>query len=135
MSFPPDYPNNPPSVRFTTDIWHPNGTFACPEPVDSARVVRLSCRPTEMMRSLTRPRGAGAVYPDGRVCISILHAPGNDPNGYEQASERWSPIQTVETIMLSIISMLSSPNDESPANIDAAVRAHPNIHPTILSSA
>ena len=27
---------------------------------------------------------------------------------------------TVETIMLSIISMLSSPNDESAANIDAA---------------
>ena len=29
-------------------------------------------------------------------------------------------MHTVETIMLSIISMLSSPNDESPANIDAA---------------
>jgi hypothetical protein len=28
--------------------------------------------------------------------------------------------QQVETIMISIISMLSSPNDESPANIDAA---------------
>ena len=42
------------------------------------------------------------------------------PLGYEQANERWSPVQTVETIMLSIISMLSSPNDESPANIDAA---------------
>lgn len=27
----------------------------------------------------------------------------------------------VESIVLSIISMLSSPNDESPANIDAAV--------------
>ena len=27
----------------------------------------------------------------------------------------------VETILVSIISMLSSPNDESPANIDAAV--------------
>ena len=26
----------------------------------------------------------------------------------------------VETIMISIVSMLSSPNDESPANIDAA---------------
>lgn len=61
-----------------------------------------------------------AVYPDGRVCISILHAPGDDPNGYELASERWSPVHTVETILLSIISMLSSPNDESPANIDAA---------------
>ena len=61
-----------------------------------------------------------AVYPDGRVCISILHPAGDDPNGYELASERWSPVHTVETILLSIISMLSSPNDESPANIDAA---------------
>ena len=60
------------------------------------------------------------VYPDGKVCISILHPPGDDPNGYEMASERWLPVHTVETIMLSVISMLSSPNDESPANIDAA---------------
>ena len=32
---------------------------------------------------------------------------------------KWFVAQ-VETIMISIISMLSSPNDESPANIDAA---------------
>jgi len=61
-----------------------------------------------------------AVFPDGRVCISILHNPGDDPHGYETAAERWSPVQSVETIMISIISMLSSPNDESPANVDAA---------------
>ena len=84
MSFPKDYPNKPPSVKFVSEMWHPN------------------------------------VYADGRVCISILHSPGDDPHGYEDASERWSPVQTVETIMLSIISMLSAPNDESPANIDAA---------------
>ena len=60
------------------------------------------------------------MYADGRVCISILHNPGDDPHGYEDAGERWSPVQTVETIMLSIISMLSDPNDQSPANIDAA---------------
>lgn len=60
------------------------------------------------------------VFPDGRVCISILHNPGDDPHGYETAAERWSPVQSVETIMISIISMLSSPNDESPANVDAA---------------
>lgn len=36
-----------------------------------------------------------AVYPDGRVCISILHPPGEDPNGYELASERWTPVHTV----------------------------------------
>ncbi|XP_078181241.1 ubiquitin-conjugating enzyme E2 7-like [Carex rostrata] len=84
MTFPSDYPNNPPTVRFKSEMWHPN------------------------------------VYPDGKVCISILHAPGDDPNGYELASERWSPVHTVESIILSIISMLSSPNDESPANVEAA---------------
>ncbi|KAL5671766.1 hypothetical protein ACJX0J_016072, partial [Zea mays] len=50
MSFPQNYPNNPPSVRFTSEMWHPN------------------------------------VYPDGWVCISILHPPGEDPNGYELAT-------------------------------------------------
>ncbi|XP_074567085.1 uncharacterized protein LOC141823732 [Curcuma longa] len=58
MSFPPNYPNSPPTVRFTSEMWHPN------------------------------------VYPDGRVCISILHPPGEDPNGYELPSERWTPIHT-----------------------------------------
>merc|ERR1712070_36593 len=61
------------------------------------------------------------VYADGRVCISILHQPGEDPMGYERAEERWSPVHTVETILVSVISMLSNPNDESPANVDAAV--------------
>jgi ubiquitin-conjugating enzyme E2 G1 len=84
MSFPSNYPYSPPTVKFTSDIWHPN------------------------------------VYIDGRVCISILHPPGEDPNGYEGACERWSPVHTVESILLSIISMLSSPNDESPANVEAA---------------
>ncbi|KAL8943323.1 MAG: hypothetical protein Q9211_001018 [Gyalolechia sp. 1 TL-2023] len=60
------------------------------------------------------------VYPSGLVCISILHAPGEDPNHYEQASERWSPIQSVEKILISVMSMLAEPNDESPANVEAA---------------
>ncbi|KAK9480272.1 ubiquitin-conjugating enzyme/RWD-like protein [Lipomyces japonicus] len=59
------------------------------------------------------------VYKDGTVCISILHAPGDDPNMYESASERWSPIQSVEKILISVMSMLAEPNDESGANIDA----------------
>lgn len=61
-----------------------------------------------------------AVYSNGTVCISILHAPGDDPNHYEHASERWSPIQSVEKILISVMSMLAEPNDESPANVDAA---------------
>lgn len=47
------------------------------------------------------------VYPDGRVCISILHAPGDDPMGYETSAERWSPVQSVEKILLSVVSMLA----------------------------
>lgn len=50
---------------------------------------------------------APAVYPDGRVCISILHAPGDDPMGYESSAERWSPVQSVEKILLSVVSMLA----------------------------
>jgi ubiquitin-conjugating enzyme E2 G2 len=64
--------------------------------------------------------GGKTVYPTGLVCISILHAPGDDPNHYEQASERWSPIQSVEKILISVMSMLAEPNDESPANVEAA---------------
>ncbi|ODQ66275.1 ubiquitin-conjugating enzyme [Nadsonia fulvescens var. elongata DSM 6958] len=60
------------------------------------------------------------IYNDGTVCISILHAPGDDPNMYESASERWSPIQSVEKILISVMSMLAEPNDESGANIDAS---------------
>ena len=86
LSFPPDFPNMPPTMTFTSEMWHPN------------------------------------VYADGRVCISILHPPGEDEhNAQESADERWRPILGVEQILISVISILSDPNDESPANIDAAV--------------
>lgn len=84
MTFPEDYPNSPPGMKFISDIWHPN------------------------------------VYPDGRVCISILHLP--DPmNEQEREEETWRPIQTVESILVSVCSMLSDPNFSSPANVDASV--------------
>ncbi|KAL2347830.1 hypothetical protein Fmac_001830 [Flemingia macrophylla] len=35
------------------------------------------------------------VYLDVRVCISILHPRGDDPNGYDLASECWAPVHTV----------------------------------------
>jgi len=60
------------------------------------------------------------IYPDGKVCISILHPPGNDPLGYETSAERWSPVQSVEKILLSVMSMIAEPNINSPANVDAA---------------
>ena len=63
-----------------------------------------------------------SVYEDGKVCISILHAPGNDAMSGETAEERWRPILGVEAILLSVISMMNDPNISSPANIDASVQ-------------
>lgn len=63
------------------------------------------------------------IHEDGKVCISILHPPGEDAfNAAESADERWRPILGVEAILVSVISMLSSPNGDSPANIDAGVQ-------------
>ncbi len=61
------------------------------------------------------------MHQDGKVCISILHAPGADDMSGERPEERWNPTQTPETILLSIISLLSDPNIYSPANVDAGV--------------
>jgi len=86
LTFPQDFPQNPPEMKFLTEMWHPN------------------------------------IYEDGKVCISILHSPGNDPyNEQEKAEERWRPILGVEQILVSVISMLNEPNCDSPANIDAGV--------------
>ncbi|KAI8800618.1 ubiquitin-conjugating enzyme E2 R1 [Cladochytrium replicatum] len=61
------------------------------------------------------------VYTDGKLCISILHPPGDDPMSGERAEERWNPTQSVESILLSVVSLLCDPNCSSPANVDAGV--------------
>ncbi|KAL9623554.1 MAG: hypothetical protein Q9160_002235 [Pyrenula sp. 1 TL-2023] len=101
LRFPPEYPHLPPKMKFETPIFHPNSKIPSIE-------------------TWTQGADVHAVYENGEVCISILHPPEEDRYGYESASERWSPVQTPETILLSVISMLSSPNDESPANVEAA---------------
>jgi len=66
------------------------------------------------------------VHSDGRVCISILHPPGHDEMSGELPEERWLPTQTVTTVVLSVMSMLSDPNFSSPANVDASVEWRKN---------
>jgi ubiquitin-conjugating enzyme E2 G2 len=108
LRFPKDYPLAPPTMKFLGEVWHPNGTSFLCLPLALPFATRL------------RTDITATVYPSGLVCISILHAPGDDPNHYEHASERWSPIQSVEKILISVMSMLAEPNDESPANVEAA---------------
>ncbi|KAI9711963.1 MAG: hypothetical protein M1828_001762 [Chrysothrix sp. TS-e1954] len=61
------------------------------------------------------------VYPDGRLCISILHQPGDDEMSGETAAERWSPVQSVESVLISILSLLDDAELSSPANVDAGI--------------
>lgn len=69
----------------------------------------------------TRPLWHPNIYPDGRICISILHAPGEDIMSGENAGERWSPAQRVESVLISILSLLDDAEINSPANVDASV--------------
>lgn len=91
LIFPTDYPLSPPKMRFISDMFHPNGR----------------CVHYAVLARLQLAEWCVAVYPDGRVCISILHTPGEDPLGYESATERWSPVQSIEKILLSVVSMLA----------------------------
>lgn len=60
LIFPNDYPNMPPKMTFTTEMFHPNSTGF-----------------------------RHSVYPNGEVCISILHAPEKDEfNPQEELSEK-----------------------------------------------
>lgn len=96
------------SWKLTKCIWI-NSSRLFQRAIDSVGLIlTMFCFPTIL------------VDKNGDVCISILHEPGDDNYGYEKAAERWLPIHTVETILISVISMLADPNDESPANVDAA---------------
>jgi ubiquitin-conjugating enzyme E2 R len=68
-----------------------------------------------------RPLYHPNIYPDGRLCISILHPPGDDEMSGELAAERWSPAQRAETVLLSILSLLDDAETSSAANVDAGV--------------
>ncbi|XP_011857868.1 PREDICTED: ubiquitin-conjugating enzyme E2 G2 isoform X1 [Mandrillus leucophaeus] len=117
LSFPLDYPLSPPKMRFTCEMFHPNMSPMGPPPGEGdAEVGNFQI----LWMWILGGQPDVQVYPDGRVCISILHAPGDDPMGYESSAERWSPVQSVEKILLSVVSMLAEPNDESGANVDAS---------------
>ena len=89
--FPTSYPHDPPKVRFTSKLFHPN--------VYNGDVT--------------------GEHKIGDLCISILHK-GTDVTSGEHELERWRPIQNVRTIFTSIVSLLHDPNADSAANVDAA---------------
>jgi len=72
ISFPPNYPYAPPTIKFDSPCFHPN--------VD---------------------------IQGGAICLDILQ-------------DKWSAVYSVQTILLSLQSLLGEPNNASPLNPDAA---------------
>eukprot|EP00008_Paramoeba_atlantica_P007852 CAMPEP_0201491500 /NCGR_PEP_ID=MMETSP0151_2-20130828/30101_1 /ASSEMBLY_ACC=CAM_ASM_000257 /TAXON_ID=200890 /ORGANISM="Paramoeba atlantica, Strain 621/1 / CCAP 1560/9" /LENGTH=124 /DNA_ID=CAMNT_0047877881 /DNA_START=91 /DNA_END=462 /DNA_ORIENTATION=- len=66
--------------------------------------------PPEMR--ITSPFWHPNVYPDGRVCMTILHP----PQGNREDCLRWSPVLGVDKIVLSFLSLLADPD---PSEADA----------------
>lgn len=96
MFFSHDYPTKPPVFTFTDKFFNPTDKIFHPN-----------------------------VHSDGKVCISILHE-GEDATGYENIELRWSSVRPLYSIITSIHYVLHNPNDESPANIDAALMLRTN---------
>jgi len=72
MRFPSNYPYSPPTMRFLSQMWHPN----------VYEVLSLN-------HVISRQ--------NGDLCISILHPPVDDPRSGELACERWNPTQNVRS--------------------------------------
>eukprot|EP00796_Vickermania_ingenoplastis_P013322 gene13322-9158_t len=70
------------------------------------------------------------VYANGKFCISILHNPGEDDlNTEETAMLRWTPVRTIRSVLISIMSLLYDPDPQdsgAPANVDALVQFRKN---------
>ena len=105
---PQELPLQP--TRYTTSIRH----FAV---YQQGGTLTSAMTDFKFIRPLYHPN----IYPDGRLCISILHAPGEDEMSGESAAERWSPAQRVESVLISILSLLDDAEVSSPANVDAGV--------------
>ena len=114
MEFPKNYPYSPPSESNLNAKSYNRG--------ETTRLMFLI--EFRFNRSLWHPN----IYSNGDLCISILHTPGEDEQSGELAAERWSPAQRVESVLVSILSLLDDAECSSPANVDAGVqlRMDPN---------
>lgn len=127
---PPDTTRPPPPSHHPTPIFPPWNCGNNAERQTSITDIQSQFPEFRFVRPLYHPN----IYKDGKLCISILHAPGEDEMSGELASERWSPAQRVESVLISILSLLDDAEISSPANVDASVmlRKSPDEYKSIV---
>ena len=103
------------SVRGRPGVHLNSAQTRCVQPPDTQTATQTACCVSSSVASecahvmcWTRPAGGTAETPDDTP-----------------ASECWRPILNIEAIVVSVLSMLSDPNFNSPANMDASVRRRP----------
>jgi ubiquitin-protein ligase len=109
------HPNIYDDGRVCISILHPPGTVAFRFPYAlSARGPLAHDHPSRTHLLLTRCISSTIIDAEkgvsndiDRVVWSRAVCAGDDPMGYEKASERWSPVQSIEKILLSVVSMLA----------------------------
>ena len=109
LTFPDQYPDKPPRVRFTSEMVRDR--CCCRAPPSAAVPFNACCCCQFFSRSL-RARAKKSqfhpnIYPDGTLCMDLIQ-------------DNWSPIYTISSILLAIRSLLTDPNCASPANPEAA---------------
>ncbi|VDL90210.1 unnamed protein product [Schistocephalus solidus] len=95
LTFPPDYPYNPPSMKFISKMFHPN--------VFENGTVCISI-----------------LHSPGEDAFSD-ELPSERWNPTQNVRYRLNPIPMCRTILLSVISLLNEPNIHSAAHVDASV--------------
>ena len=98
LTFPEDFPLNPPKMRFITPMWHPN---SCVFPT------------TVFVLFLTHH--SPVVYPDGSVCISILVGCGsiNFNQSFTLSSSTRQATISMDTRILGKGGCLCTPSSQS----------------------
>ena len=91
IRIPGDYPFRPPVMRFDTKVWHPNVSSQT-----VSRFFHLSCIDK-----------ADELCEKGAICLDTL-------------SSAWSPVLTIKSALLSLQSLLSTPEPKDPQDAEVA---------------
>lgn len=93
VRIPGEYPFRPPIMKFDTKVWHPNV---------SSQTVSL-----DMLSSIPKLSLLTSRLNQGAICLDTL-------------SSAWSPVLTIKSALLSLQSLLSTPEPKDPQDAEVA---------------
>jgi ubiquitin-conjugating enzyme (huntingtin interacting protein 2) len=93
IKIPTDYPFRPPLMKFETKVWHPNvSSQTVSGPIDAR---------------LRYKHGCSLIWFQGAICLDTL-------------SSAWSPVLTIKSALISLQSLLSTPEPKDPQDAEVA---------------